>query len=990
MRLPSLSLQAILLFATSHIARAVYPDEVGDVDFHYDLLGVAQPSTTFFHRPRKDEKASLLYTLSDVGILGAVNPSNGAVVWRQVVSRNITNGGGFLRAGEGQTWLAGAQGKSVHTWNAFTGRNSWWMDFGGEVKDLEIMELTENGRKDVLALFEENGSLVVRRLNGEEGNVVWEYRHAGHDVPVQVSNNVNKVFAVSLNGSPSSYSLKVSVLDTLTGRRMEDIVIGTKGDVQGQQDIMFVGANSAAPIVAWTDSAKTKLFVNVLGSKAKQELPLAADAVDIDIHAPHLPQSEPHFLVHTRTETGNRADIYHINLKNNDISKAYDLPHLPGLGAFSTSSDAANVYFTRVTEEEILLTSSNSHGVLARWPYKPGTDVESLHAVSEVLKKSGDSYAIRSAVTSTSGSLVLVRNGEVEWTREEGMSGAVAAAWAEIPESEELAKMLEQESHSNPLSAYVHRVNRHLNDLQYLPDYLSSIPRRLISSITGGSDQQTDGLTRDSFGFRKLVILATRRGHLFALDTGNHGKVVWSRKAFDIPEGTSWDVKGVLVNDQKSEVLVKGSRGESIVVKTDTGDVVEVTPPGSHPAVDSAVIVDSPSGPWLLGIGPDGEVGDIGLDWTPKQTIVVRSGDSEVIGIRVSHDGTIAATTISWSFLPPNGQKIVSLTTRPAHDPIASIGRVLGDRKVKYKYLNPNTLLVACLSENGSTLTTYLLDTISGQVLESASHEGVDPTKAIDCVVSENWFACTFFGQYRVRDGSSQSLKGYQLAVTDLFESDVSNDRGYLGHAQNFSSLDPVDFPVPPALPASVSQSWIISAPIDHLAVTQTRQGISRRQLLAYMSESHSVVGLPREIIDPRRPAGRDPTKEEVEAEGLAKYTPSIELDPRAIISHERNIIGVEKIIAAPTIVESTSLIFCFGIDVFGSRVAPSHQFDVLGKEFSKVSLVSTVAALALAVVALRPLVGPPLFFFDYQGAYIFRSAGSELTSDGRLLCSPA
>src|SRR5687768_11857719 len=106
MRLPQLSLQALLLIVSSQVARAVYPDEVGNIDFHYDLLGVPQSSTTFFHRARKDEKASLLYTLSDVGVLGAVNPSNGAVVWRQFVSGNITNGGGFLRAGDGQTWLA--------------------------------------------------------------------------------------------------------------------------------------------------------------------------------------------------------------------------------------------------------------------------------------------------------------------------------------------------------------------------------------------------------------------------------------------------------------------------------------------------------------------------------------------------------------------------------------------------------------------------------------------------------------------------------------------------------------------------------------------------------------------------------------------------------------------------------------------------------------------------------------------------------------------
>ncbi len=53
---------------------AVFQDEVGHIDFHHELLGVPQSATTFFHRPRLDDKASLLYSLSDLGVLGAVNP----------------------------------------------------------------------------------------------------------------------------------------------------------------------------------------------------------------------------------------------------------------------------------------------------------------------------------------------------------------------------------------------------------------------------------------------------------------------------------------------------------------------------------------------------------------------------------------------------------------------------------------------------------------------------------------------------------------------------------------------------------------------------------------------------------------------------------------------------------------------------------------------------------------------------------------------------
>ncbi|KAJ3962054.1 hypothetical protein N0V92_001231 [Colletotrichum tropicale] len=958
MRLPT------LLLAASSLVGAVFVDEVGDIDYHHELIGVPQVETTFFHKPRKDDKASLLYSLSDVGVVGAVNPSNGAVVWRQFLTGNITNGGGHLRAAEGEDWVVSAYGNTVQAWNAMSGRSVWWTDFTGDIRDLEVMELTENGRKDVLALFEEDdGSSTLRRLNGKDGSVVFEFHDTSKTVPLQVSNNIEKIFVVSLYGSPNSYGVRVSVHDTVDGRRVDDISLGSKGDVQTKEDLLLVGANSASPIIAWTDAAHSKLKVNVLGTKTKQEFPLPADTLEVAIHAPHHLQSEPHFLVHSRTKAGNKGEVYHVNIKNNAITRDHELPLLPGLGAFSTSSEGANVWFTRITEEEVILTSSSSHAILGRWPYKAGTEsVSAIHAVSEVIKKAGDNFAVRCAAVTTSDDWLLVRNGEQAWSRPEGLTGGVAAAFAEIPESEDLAKTLEAEAHSSILSAYIHRVTRHIDDLAYLPDYLASIPQRLVSSITGAEVSKTEGLSRDAFGFNKLVVLATRRGKLFGLDVGKHGKVIWKLDAFKIPRGSSWDVKGIFVEDAKSHVTVRGFHGEYVVAKTDTGKMVDVMPEGSWAQTQAAAIVDSPSGPWLAPVGIGGAIGDIPAAWAPKQTVVVRGTNGELKGLTyINEDGT-AKEQVAWEFTPPAGFEIVNIATRPVHDPIASIGRVLGDRKVRYKYLNPNTIVVSTVNAAKSTLSVSLLDSVSGGVLHSTSYEGVDTDKNVECTLSENWFVCTFFGEYALKDDagqpqSGQSLKGYQIVVSDLYESDYANDRGPLGDAANFSSTDPVETPTGAPLPSVISQAWILSAPLAALAVTQTRQGITSRHVLGYLPQSHAIVGLPRQLLEPRRPVGRDPTPAEMEAEGLVRYHPALEIDPRQVITHQRDVIGIQKIITSPTIVESTSLIFSFGVDVFGTRATPSFAFDILGKGFNKISLISTVLALTVGVAVLGPIV---------------------------------
>ncbi|KAL2263415.1 hypothetical protein VTK26DRAFT_6876 [Humicola hyalothermophila] len=979
-------------------AAAVFRDEVGHIDYHHALLGLPQRETTFFHRPRRDDRASLLYTLSDVGVVGAVNPGTGALVWRQDLvpsaeaeaeveaeaDRQRWRGGqtGFLRAGAGEGWVVSAWGDSVQAWDAVSGRNKFWVGgFGtGEgrevVRDLEVMEMTEQGegRKDVLVLFEEvphgkkkgfavQGGTVLRRLNGEDGSVVWEFRETTRDVPLQVSTNVEKVFVVSLKGAPGAYNLKVTVLDTLTGRKLDELVIGSKADVHGKEDVMFVGANSAAPVVAWTDDARKTLWVNVLGTKSRQEFPLPEGTVSVEIHAPHLVQSQPHFLVHSKTAAGHRGEVFHVDLKTGSISKAYSLPHLPGPGSFSTSSIGASVYFTRITEDEVVLLSSQSHGVLGRWPLKSGaSNTVAIHGVSEVIKKSGseDNYAVRAAAVTDLDDWVLIRNGEVAWTRPEGMSGGVAAAFAEIPESEDLAKSLEQEAHINPFEAYVHRVKRHLNDLAHLPAYLQSIPSRVMSSIFGTEVASTSGkLMRDSFGFHKLVILATKRGMIYGLDIGNKGRIVWNKRAFEIKNGRKWDVKGIQADESSGYTSILGANNDFVVLKTVTGEIIESKAPSPDATTQSTTIVDTESGPQLIRVGRGGKIGDVPASRAPKQTVVTRGAQGELKGVVFVSDNTTAYETTSWTFSPPQNQRIVSIATRPSHDVVASIGRVLGDRRVKYKYLNPNTLVLATIDDASRTLTVYLLDTVSGQLLHSAQYAGVDSTKRIECAMAENWFVCTFFGQYALRDSPNQSLNGYQIVVSDLYESDEPNSRGPLGdNRPAFSALDPVDVPTADGvpLPAVVSQAYVLSAPLAALQVTQTRQGITSRQLLAYLPESRGIVGIPRALLEPRRPVGRDPTPAEAE-EGLVKYHPAIEVDPKTVVTHERDVLGVEDIVVAPAVVESTSLVFAYGVDVFGTRVAPSFVFDILGKGFNKVALLGTVLALGLGVVLLAPVV---------------------------------
>ncbi|KAI9788759.1 MAG: hypothetical protein M1816_006616 [Peltula sp. TS41687] len=968
------SLASYLLFLSSIplLTTAVYTDEAYRTDYHYPFLGTPREPTTFFHRPHSGSKASLLYTLSEKLVLGAINPKDGTLIWRHSLNPSTSSSNGFLRAGEDENIVISALGGKVTAWDAAGGKAVWSNEFvdGDEVKDLEVLALQDgsdaNGAKDSIVLFARGTRAVVRRLDGKSGDVVWEFSHdSSDDVPFQVSTTASAVYAIFLHGSGrAGYKTRVISLDPLTGKQNDRLTLNSEAEVLDAEAILYVGANVASPIIAWTDMKMKVLKVNIIGSKhiSTFKIPGGAEEklIKISIHAPHLIQSRPHFLVHYQTATSHWAEVYHIDLVAGTIVKAYDLPKIAGSGAFATTNLDANVYFTRTTETEIVLVSSASHGVLGRWPVSlpreigpDGKDRSTVpvHAVAEVVARPGYQsarieYAVRCALVLSSGDWILIRNGEHAWSRAEALAGAVAAEWAEPGPGQALIQDLKMNRELGVLPAYVHRVKRHAQELSA---WLPLLPARIKDIITKGQLRGTTDkdVQLDKYGFQKHVIVATDNGRLYALDTGNQGNIVWGIQAVDLGPSEKWDVKGIFAENDKARVMVRGARGEQVTVDLKTGHILSSGPGEALRIVESTTIVDAELGQYVTEIYEDGKPGEAPTSQVPLSVIT---------GTRFIPKASTLHPTVMWEFTPGPGERITSLTTRPTHDPVASIGRVLGDRSVMYKYLNPNLLLITSVNDASATLSLHLLDSISGQILHSTTHPGVDPSRPISAVMSENWFVYSFWGDLPTTNGTSHGLKGHQLAVAELYDSPHPNDRGVLGAATNFSSLHPAS-PKPHVL----STTFAIPEPLSALAVTQTRQGITSRSILAVLPLSHGIISIPKAVLDPRRPSSRDATPAEQE-EGLLRRSAALDFDPKWIVSHRRHVVlggpgSDSNIITSPTLLESTSLVFVYGLDIFGTRVAPSAAFDMLGQDFGRSQLVLTILALGAGVLVLAPLV---------------------------------
>lgn len=174
-------LQAAFLLLASVVPSswAIFVDEAYHTDYHHALLGTPKRQNTFFHKPTTSSAASLLYTLSEKYVLGAVNPKDGSVVWRQYLADSAQNNtqAAFLRAADGQDTVISAVGSDIFSWGALEGKLSWEKSLeNGPVRDLEILaeESPDDQQRDAIILSGHKKG-VVRRIDGSFGNTKWKH-----------------------------------------------------------------------------------------------------------------------------------------------------------------------------------------------------------------------------------------------------------------------------------------------------------------------------------------------------------------------------------------------------------------------------------------------------------------------------------------------------------------------------------------------------------------------------------------------------------------------------------------------------------------------------------------------------------------------------------------------------------------------------------------------------------------------------------------------
>lgn len=597
------------------------------------------------------------------------------------------------------------------------------------------------------------------------------------------------------------------------------------------------------------------------------------------------------------------------------------------------------------------------------------------------IRKRDGSAAFRVLTVSADHAVAMFQSpgGEPSWTREEALAKVVAAEMVDLPVSSIQAKMEEEFDHANeanPLSAFVRRVTSQVAQLWVYAARESSRAVHTAAALyglsTGESQRKApairpsyggDGvpssdddeyLTRDTFNLHKMLVLVSAPGKVFGMDSYT-GRVAWrwslppfvrpladghyvlftQRTAAHVPLRPVCTVIGRHSETNKAvAVSFDPITGKAELQATGSDLGFQLLQVALLPGLDRdfmrpIVLLDTER---QIHFYPKPRLTLPAMKSMFLYTASEESGRLDGYFVKDLHADRPAADG-TWTVRTGTGnQRILAVAMKKPTEHIHSLGKVLADRSVLYKYSNPNLIAVAAEGDDKKTskfISIYLIDGVTGKVVFHCEHKRANGP--VHMVHSENWVVYTYYNEKSRRE---------EIAVLELFEGTAQ------ANATAFSS-----FAAANVNPVVMKQAYVLGVPATTaLAVTITEKGISSQNLLI-ARKTGGLFELPKVLLDPRRPLV--PTAESRD-EGVPPYLPELALNPESAINYNQSVFAVRNIHTSPAGLESTSLVLAYGLDMFFTRVAPSRMYDVLKDDFDFVFIGGVTAAMIVVSIVSK------------------------------------
>ncbi|KAJ1350486.1 hypothetical protein KIN20_006284 [Parelaphostrongylus tenuis] len=542
-----------------------------------------------------------------------------------------------------------------------------------------------------------------------------------------------------------------------------------------------------------------------------------------------------------------------------------------------------------------------------------------------------------------------------EWVREEALARISAVEMIDLPLSE-LQQMIEDEfeerGSSDITSSLVRRLvsqasqihkwildtmNQMFSVLYVITTRTNSFSKLLdhVRSAAKLNNRREKVLERDFFNLQKMIVATSLDGVVFGIDSSD-GDILW-RLYLDsdftplvsltgkneVPLFVQRSTTHYQLPGQAS-VAFKGSNSAGILVFFNpiTGKVSQRTQLSfAISRVDVLSFVGQDHIHPLVVIGQDNQISlhppqpkEILMAAPPVYILLTDS--SRISGAMMDFLENKIIKTWEADLHITSTEKIIEIKGKPMHQKVHSQGRVLIDRNVQYKYVNPNLVAIGTLDSVNQYLSIFLVDVVSGQMIHSARLAKV--TAPVHIVHCEHWIAYSYW---------SEKGRRTEIGVIELYEGGERTNKDY------FDSLSPLKQP-----PELVTQSFIYAQGINAMAVSETEQGITTRSLLLALPLG-GIHEITRKLLDATRPLE---ITQEMREEMVIPYIPEIPIATEDMVNYNQTVHAVRGIKTAASGLESTSLMLAYGIDVFFTRLHPSGTFDILKDDFDHV-LISVV-----------------------------------------------
>ncbi|TVU16923.1 hypothetical protein EJB05_32927 [Eragrostis curvula] len=956
---------AVACLAT--LASAIYEDQVGLADWHQKYIGKVKQAV--YHSQKSGRRRVVV--LTEENVLASLDLRSGDILWRHVIDKNDPLDQLSLSLGKYVLTLSSG-GTVLRAWNLPDGQMIWETNLQTSTLSKPQLHVLPNSKvaKDNLVLV--SAGRWIYAVSSIDGAILWgkELALDGLEIKQVLQSPENDVvYAVGIIGSSK---LAFYHLNAKTGEIVKDFQESLPGGLSGET---VLGSDN---LLVALDKTNSGLFlIKFTGERISYKKVRVSDLVQ-DLSGTFKLLSLSNGVIAMETS----SSVSLLKLKGTDgleVVQTFDQPASVGDALTITDKDGAFAIVQHVgsqIEFVIKFTSDLSSEFLRE---KVNIDqhrgnVEKVFLNNYV--RTDKSHGFRALVVMEDHSLLLIQQGEVVWGREDGLASIVDVTTSELPVEKDGVSVADVEH----------------NLFEWLKGHMLKLKGTLMLANTDEvaaiqalrlKSSEKNKMTRDHNGFRKLLIVLTKAGKVTALHTGD-GRIIWSNLLPSLRTSRSgvvssalriyqWQVPHHSVMRENPSVLVVGKSGEDSsalgvfsILDSYSGEELNsmrldhsVAQIIQLPLKDSSeqrlhLIVDSNSHAHLYPRSPDAlnvfhhEMSNLYFYSVDVQNNVIRGYSLQKSCDLNLGDEFCFSTKELWSIIfPSDAERIALSETRKMNEVVHTQAKIIGDHDVMYKYLSKNLVFVATVSPKAAgdigsalpeeaSLVAYLIDAVTGRILHRVTHHGAQGP--VHAVVSENWVVYHYFNLRAHR---------FEMAVIEIYDQSRADNKDVMKLILGKHNLSaPITSYARPEVVVK-SQSYFFTHSVKAMAVTQTAKGITSKQLLIG-TIGDQVLALDKRFLDPRRSV--NPTQQEKE-EGIIPLTDSLPIIPQSFVTHSHQVEALRGIVSVPAKLESTTLVFTYGVDLFYTRLAPSRTYDSLTDEFSYALLLITIAVLVGAIV---------------------------------------